>query len=295
MAKGEKELDDDERMLLGFLMAGNGQFAMPRRQAGFRSMVELVAKHDNEPNPPASDSTVLRPKVGDLGYTLLLSDLHWVPPTAEGSLHIYAAIRALAEHTGTTKQAKRALALSEWSARTASAFDSSAVRDMARQLRGAAPDSHTATEAKSPLLLTKPASGQVNAAPAQTDREQQDRTGYVPGAPLSASGGLSQFTVDNTNGARDAVARLYLNGAMPAVRHFFIKRGEAFSADKLAPGTYVLRYRYMGSRKTFEADRAFLLEENRTDTGTRASDVKVTLYTVKDGNMTTKEVPPESF
>ena len=56
-----------------------------------------------------------------------------------------------------------------------------------------------------------------------------------------------------------------------------------------------MRYRYMGSDDTYEADRAFALRQEETDTGTRYSNVTVTLFRVRDGNMQTKKVPPESF
>lgn len=82
---------------------------------------------------------------------------------------------------------------------------------------------------------------------APPDREQQSATGYMPNEPRLANAGLSSFTVDNGRGSGDAVARLYLNGTKPAVRSMFVKRGDTFTAASLSPGSYVFRYRYMGS------------------------------------------------
>ena len=129
----------------------------------------------------------------------------------------------------------------------------------------------------------------------RVDPEQLNRTGYVPGSLRAADEGLSEFTVDNARGGGDAIARLYLGGKKPAVRTFFIKRGERFTATTLDPGIYVLRYRYMGSDDTFEADRNFELRQFETDTGTNYSRVRVTLYTVQDGNMRTRTVPKDTF
>ena len=127
------------------------------------------------------------------------------------------------------------------------------------------------------------------------DREQQAFTGYLKGEQKGAMGGLSTFTVDNRRGDRDAVARIYLNGDKPAVLHIYIKKGETFKAQSIQAGTYVFRYRYIGSEDTYEANQPFQLTETRTDTGTRFSNVTVTLFKVKDGNMQTKKVDASKF
>lgn len=131
--------------------------------------------------------------------------------------------------------------------------------------------------------------------PAQRDPEQQAKTGYLAGTKNAAAGGLSTFTVDNASGDRDAIVRLYLGGKKPAVRNFYVKFGEKFTSKSLTPGTYVMRYRFVGNTDTFEADKPFLLSETVTESGRRFSNVTVTLYKVRDGNMTTKKVPSEDF
>jgi curved DNA-binding protein CbpA len=127
------------------------------------------------------------------------------------------------------------------------------------------------------------------------DPERQERTGYAKGAYQQASAGLSNFTVDNQRGGGDALARIYLNGAKPASRSMYVKAGEKFTARGLPPGSYVFRYRFIGNTKTYEADRLFPLEETTTTEGTRFSNVTVTLFTVSDGNLQTKEVPEDKF
>lgn len=139
-----------------------------------------------------------------------------------------------------------------------------------------------------------PFSGKID-PPTQPDPEQQAKTGYLAGTKNAAAGGLSTFTVDNASGERDAIVRLYLEGKKPAARNFYVKFGEKFTAKSLAPGTYAMRYRFVGSDDTFEADKPFLLSETTTESGRRFSNVTVTLYKVRDGNMKTKKVPSEDF
>lgn len=138
-------------------------------------------------------------------------------------------------------------------------------------------------------------SGREVAASSQPDPEQQSRSGYLPGAQEAASGGLSTFTVDNAQGGRDSVVRLYPDGKKPAMRSFYIKRGDKFTARSLLPGTYVMRYRFIGSDDTFEAEKRFVLTETKTEDGRRFSNVTVTLFQERDGNLSTKKVPPEEF
>ena len=127
------------------------------------------------------------------------------------------------------------------------------------------------------------------------DPAKQDRSGYVKGAYQQASAGLSKFTVDNERGGADAIARIYLNGKKPPSRSMYIKAGETFTAFGLPPGSYIFRYRFIGSTKTYQADSVFPLEETSTAEGTRFSNVTVTLFKVSNGNLQTKEVPEEEF
>ena len=127
------------------------------------------------------------------------------------------------------------------------------------------------------------------------DPEKQNTTGYLKDAPQLAQSGLSTFKVSNKHGSSDAVIRIYLNGAKPAVRSMYIKRGEIFTAETLPAGNYTLRYRFIGSQDTYEAIKEFVLEEVATATGTQFSRITVTLYKVANGNMKTKKVPSDQF
>lgn len=127
------------------------------------------------------------------------------------------------------------------------------------------------------------------------DSEIQKFTGYVKGEPQLAMGGMSTFSIDNKQGSADAIGRLYKNGAKPAVRSIYVKAGETFKAQSLTAGSYIFRYRFIGSEATFEADKDIKLSESRTDTGTQFSNVTVTLYKAIDGNLQVKQVPADKF
>jgi hypothetical protein len=131
--------------------------------------------------------------------------------------------------------------------------------------------------------------------PALTDRERQKSTGYVKGAPQAAMGGMSTFSIDNKQGSSDAIGRLYKNGAKPAVRSIYVKAGETFKAQSLIAGSYVFRYRFIGSDTTYEADQQINLSESQTETGTRYSTVTVTLFKEIGGNLPVKQVPADNF
>jgi lipoprotein-anchoring transpeptidase ErfK/SrfK len=122
-----------------------------------------------------------------------------------------------------------------------------------------------------------------------------DDTGYVKGEPFRHAEGLSTFEVDNTGTNRDAVVRIYLNGNKPASRTILVKAGEKFTAKNIAPGNYKMRYRFSDSKKVFEAKTLFSVSEEKTQTGTRYSQITVTLYKTKDGNMQTEEVTENDF
>lgn len=134
------------------------------------------------------------------------------------------------------------------------------------------------------------------AARPQLNPEQDPAfTGHLPGQAQLAQGGLSTFTVDNRSSASDATVRLYRGDRRPAVRSIFVRRGETFTMRDLSPGTYTLRYRFSDRPGTFKADETFRLYEEETAQGTRYSVMRVTLYTVQNGNMSTHPVPDGDF
>lgn len=155
--------------------------------------------------------------------------------------------------------------------------------------------SFVAAERSPAVAPAPPSSVKLLNKPAASDKESQNFTGYVKGSKLAAQEGLSTFTVDNRKGGADAVARLYLNGSKPAVRSIYVRSNDTFKAETLSPGNYVLRYRFIGSDDTYEADRLIVLKQTATESGTQFSNVTVTLFREVGGNLGTKKVSADLF
>lgn len=70
------------------------------------------------------------------------------------------------------------------------------------------------------------------------------------------------------------------------VRQFYIPAFGSFTLKKVTAGSYDVRYRDLGSGGLSRSE-ALTLSEVHTDEGTRFSNVTMTLYKVKNGNMKT--------
>lgn len=110
-----------------------------------------------------------------------------------------------------------------------------------------------------------------------------------------ARGGRSSVEIDNANGSGDTEVRLYREGIKPHVRAMLVRKGTSFNSTGIAPGTYVVRWRVLGSQRVYEADQHANLVEEETDRGIRFSKIRMTLYQVRDGNMRTSTVPESEF
>ncbi|MBC7622001.1 MAG: J domain-containing protein [Aeromicrobium sp.] len=120
--------------------------------------------------------------------------------------------------------------------------------------------------------------------------------GYVDGYPLLFSGGMSSLTVDNSQNDSDVFVKLVnLDVAAPTpVRHFFIRAGSQFRASEVVAGNFDVRYRDLNSGALSRSD-AFVLTETTTYEGTRYSDMTMTLYKVRNGNMKTHGLDESEF
>jgi hypothetical protein len=112
--------------------------------------------------------------------------------------------------------------------------------------------------------------------------------GYVNGFQQLHSSGLSKVTVDNSQNGSDVFVKLVsLDGsrAYPA-RIFFIPAYSSFVLSSVTAGKYDIRYRNLDTGGLSRSE-AFSLEEIKTYEGTRFSEVTLTLYKVRNGNMQT--------
>ena len=111
---------------------------------------------------------------------------------------------------------------------------------------------------------------------------------YVSGYAKLNRTGLSSATVDNSRLESDVLVKLVSLDAYPPVpvRTFFIPAGASFKAGKITPGRYDVRYRDLQTGGLSRSE-AFTLTETEGFDGTQFSNITMTLYKVRNGNMKT--------
>lgn len=112
--------------------------------------------------------------------------------------------------------------------------------------------------------------------------------GYVKGYEQLHTNGLSTVTVDNSRNDSEVFAKLVsLDGdqAYP-VRQFYIPAFGSFTLKNASAGSYDIRYRDLTAGGLSRSE-AFILSEIHTNEGTQFSNITMTLYKVRNGNMKT--------
>lgn len=120
--------------------------------------------------------------------------------------------------------------------------------------------------------------------------------GYVKGYQRLHVKGLSKVTADNGRNDSDVFVKLVsLDGpqAYP-VRQFYIPAFKSFKLNNITAGSYDIRYKNL-TNGVISRSEAFHLEEIPTDNGTQYSNITMTLYKVKNGNMQTYGLPETEF
>lgn len=84
--------------------------------------------------------------------------------------------------------------------------------------------------------------------------------GSIATEPQSAPAGTASIEIDNVVGYKDAEVRLYRDGRR--VRSLFVHRGLSFFVGDLAPGAYVLKYRFavFDTLRAYQASAVFILK-----------------------------------
>jgi len=119
---------------------------------------------------------------------------------------------------------------------------------------------------------------------------------YVAGYQQLNTLGLSTVTVDNSRNDSDVFVKLVsLDGehAHP-VRQFYIPAFGSFTLEKVTAGSYDVRYRDLGTGGLSRSE-AIMLTEVHTDEGVQFSNMTMTLYKVKNGNMKTYGLAEAEF
>lgn len=120
--------------------------------------------------------------------------------------------------------------------------------------------------------------------------------GYIAGYRLIKNNGLSIVTVDNSRNASDVFVKLVsLDGAQAyPVRQFYIPAFDSFTLNNVTAGSYDIRYRDLGNGG-LSCSESFNVEEISTDDEIQYSNMTMTLYKVKNGNMQTYGLSEAEF
>lgn len=116
---------------------------------------------------------------------------------------------------------------------------------------------------------------------------------YLTGFPRLNTDGYSSVTVDNSSNDSDVMVKLVSSGGN-TVRTFFIPAHRSFTVENVRQGTYDIRYRDLDSGALSRSE-PFTLEEVETYEGVQYSQLTMTLYKVRNGNMQTYGISESDF
>lgn len=119
---------------------------------------------------------------------------------------------------------------------------------------------------------------------------------YVANYPTLNANGLSTVTVDNSQNNSDVFVKLVALNGTPAypVRTFYIPAFGKFTVNKVTQGNYDVRYRDL-SNGGLSRSEPFTVEETAMADGTEYTEMTMTLYKVKNGNMQTYPISETEF
>jgi hypothetical protein len=148
----------------------------------------------------------------------------------------------------------------------------------------------------SPQLSSPPMPSYVRPETAPNGEPWPSGAAYVSGFPRVHANGLSNVTVDNKQNDSDVFVKLVsLDGKNTyPVRAFFIPARGSFTANRVTAGNYDVRYRDLNSGHLSRSEQ-FTLEEIQTYDGTQFSNITMTLYKVRYGNMQTYDISEMEF
>lgn len=120
--------------------------------------------------------------------------------------------------------------------------------------------------------------------------------GYVQGYERLNTQGRSRVTIDNSRNSGAAFVKLVdISHVRPhAVRSVFVPAYESYTITSISPGVYDIRYKDLQDGE-FSRSESFSLSETREINSIRYSDMKITLYKVKNGNMETYSISENEF
>lgn len=122
---------------------------------------------------------------------------------------------------------------------------------------------------------------------------------YIDNEPVLNNSGLGSITLDNSKNNAPVYARIWAEGndSRP-VRTFTVAAHAKFTASKVSPGNYTVRYKFLYENKdadTASKSEPFNMEETKNSQGTNYHNYTLTLYTVQNGNTKTKTISPSEI
>jgi hypothetical protein len=154
------------------------------------------------------------------------------------------------------------------------------------------------TVSTSPVALApKPKPSYVRPTTAENGQPFPATSGYIKKYPLKANDGYSSLTIKNDENDSDVYVKVFdLNKSKAKpVRYFFVRARESFTAEKITPGKYDVRYRDLNSGGTTKTQDFQLKETKEQDGSINYSNMTMTLYKVANGNMQTEPIDEEAF
>lgn len=142
----------------------------------------------------------------------------------------------------------------------------------------------------------KPKPNYVRPSTAPNGAHWPNSASYVSGYKKLHTDGLSSVTIDNSSNNSDVFVKLVAltdKEAYP-VRMFFIPAYSKFKVSNISSGRYDIRYRDLSNGGLAKSE-SFALEETSTYNGTRYSEMTMTLYKVRNGNMQTYDISESEF
>jgi hypothetical protein len=136
----------------------------------------------------------------------------------------------------------------------------------------------------------------VRPATAPNGSAWPSQAAYVANYPRLNSNGLSSVTVDNTQNDSDVFVKLVsiTSSESYPIRFFYIPAFGKIKVSNVDAGLYDIRYRDLTTGGLARSE-SFSLEEVATYNGTRYSDITMTLYKVRNGNMQTYGLSESEF
>lgn len=122
------------------------------------------------------------------------------------------------------------------------------------------------------------------------------QSGYLYGYRQLNNIGLSNLTIDNSANNTDVFVKLFSveNNNIYQARAFYIVANDSFIVKNITAGKYDIRYLDLGDGNIYRSD-LFNLSETETYSGVKFSNLTITLYKVKNGNMQTRKISGSEF